>query len=318
MEQIVRSICRHLFQGICVALIVATLGFVAVNLTRGDTALDVAIARYSEDLTDAAVVEQIRREEGLDRPLAMQYFQWVARVITFDLGRSLVSREQVTGLLAHHFYYTFLLAATATTVSILIALPWGILCGVYPGGIVDTVSSMICSALVSVPQFVIGLLLILSLSIKLHWLPVAGFFSPAHLVIPAITLGIGLAAVSSRVIATSLADVRGALFYRFGAMKGLSPFKVLTAHGMRNAAIPVITYIGVQAAHLLDGVVVVETLFAWPGIGKLLLDSVLARDIPVIQGACLLIGLLYVTVNITVDMICFALDPCRRNYQTTS
>ncbi len=318
MEQVVRSICRHLFQGISVALIVATLGFVAVNLTRVDTALDVAIARYSEDLTDAVVVEQVRREEGLDQPLAVQYCQWGARIFTFDLGRSLVSREDVKDLLIHHFYYTFLLAVTAIAVSLLIALPWGVLCGVYPGGIVDNVSSMICSALVSVPQFVIGLLLILYLSIKLHWLPVAGFFSPAHLVLPAITLGIGLAAVSSRVIATSLVEVRSTLFYRFGAMKGLSPFTVFTAHGIRNSAIPVITYVGVQAAHLLDGVVVVETLFAWPGIGKLLLDSVLARDIPVIQGACLMIGLLYVTVNITVDLICFVLDPCRRNPPTTS
>ncbi len=318
MGQVVRSICTHLFQGISVALIVATLGFLAVNLTRGDTALDIAIARYSEDLADERVVELVRREEGLDQPLFVQYCQWVGRILTLDLGRSLVSREPVTALLIHHFHYTFLLATAAIAVSLLIALPWGVLCGIYPGGTFDHISSMICSALVSVPQFVIGLLLILALAIRLHWFPVAGFFSPAHLVLPAITLGIGLAAVSSRVIATSLAEVRGSLFYRFGAMKGLSPFRVFTAHGIRNASIPVVTYISVQAAHLLDGVVVVETLFAWPGLGKLLLDSVLARDIPVIQGACLLIGILYVAVNITVDLICLVLDPRRRNRLATS
>lgn len=313
MGKIVRIIRTHLLHGVAVGLVVASLSFVVVNLTKGDTALEIAIARYGIAITNEALVEQIRVEEKLDQSLWIQYARWIGHTFTFDFGRSLVSKEKVSDLLWYHFRYTLVLSLAAMLVSLVIALPWGICCGIYPGGSFDNISGLVSSALVAVPHFVTGVLLILALAIQLQWLPVAGFFTLSHLVLPAATLGIGLAAFSSRVIATAIVDVRGALFYQFARMKGLTETRVLLGHGIKNASIPVITYIGLQTAHLLDGVVVVETLFAWPGIGKLILDSILARDIPVVQGAGLLIGLMYVAVNATVDLICLALDPCRRN-----
>lgn len=313
MGEIVRILRTHLFHGVAVGLVVSTLSFVVVNLTRGDTALEIAIARHGTALTNEALVEQIRIEEKLDQSLWIQYAQWIGHTFTFDLGRSLVSKEKVTDLLWYHFRHTLVLSIAAMLISLVISLPWGIFCGIYPGGSFDNISGLVSSALVAVPHFVTGVLLILALAIKLQWFPVAGFFTPRHLVLPAVTLGIGLAAFSSRVVATAIVDVREALFYQFALMKGLSESRVLFSHGIKNASIPVITYIGLQTAHLLDGVVVVETLFAWPGIGKLILDSILARDIPVVQGAGLLIGLMYVFVNATVDLICIAIDPCRRD-----
>lgn len=313
MGEIVRILRTHLFHGIAVGLVVSSLSFVVVNLTRGDTALEIAIARHGTTLTNEALVEQIRIEERLDKSLWIQYARWIGHTFTFDLGRSLVSKEKVADLLCYHFRHTLVLSVAAMLISLVIALPWGIFCGIYPGRSFDNISGLVSSALVAVPHFVTGVLLILALSIKLQWLPVAGFFTTRHLVLPAATLGIGLAAFSSRVIATAIVDVREALFYQFARMKGLTEARVLFGHGIKNASIPVITYIGLQTAHLLDGVVVVETLFAWPGIGKLILDSILARDIPVVQGAGLLIGLMYVAVNATVDLVCIALDPCRRD-----
>lgn len=313
MGEIVRILRTHFFHGVAVGLVVASLSFVVINLTGGDTALEIAIARYGITLTNEALVEQIRIEEKLDQSLWIQYARWIGHTFTFDFGRSLVSKEKVADLLWYHFRYTLVLSLAAMLISLVIALPWGILCGIYPGGIFDNLSGLVSSALVAVPHFVTGVLLILALAIKLQWFPVAGFFTLHHLVLPAATLGIGLAAFSSRVVATAIVGVRGALFYHFARMKGLTEARVLLGHGIKNASIPVITYIGLQTAHLLDGVVVVETLFAWPGIGKLMLDSILARDIPVIQGAGLLIGLIYVTVNASVDLVCIALNPCRRD-----
>lgn len=313
MGKIVRILRTHLFHGLAVGLVVASLSFVVVNMTKGDTALEIAIARHGTAITNEALVEQIRVEEKLDQSLWIQYARWIGHTFTFDLGRSLVSKEKVADLLWYHFRHTLVLSIAAMLISIAIALPWGIFCGMYPGGSFDNISGLVSSALVAVPHFVTGVLLILALAIKLQWFPVAGFFTLRHLVLPAATLGIGLAAFSSRVVATAIVDVRGALFYQFARMKGLTEARVLLGHGIKNASIPVITYIGLQTAHLLDGVVVVETLFAWPGIGKLILDSILARDIPVVQGAGLLIGLMYVTINATVDLICLALDPCRSN-----
>jgi len=316
MGGIVLILRTHLFRGVTVGLVVASLSFVVVNLTKGDTALEIAIARYGTTITNEALVEQIRIEEKLDQSLCIQYVRWIGHTFTFDFGRSLVSNEKVAELLWYHFRHTLVLSAAAMLISLVIALPWGILCGIYPGSSFDNISGLVSSVLVAVPHFVTGILLILTFAIKLQWFPVAGFFTSSHLVLPAVTLGIGLAAFSSRVVATAIVDVRKATFYQFARMKGLTESHVLFSHGIKNASIPVITYIGLQTAHLLDGVLVIETLFAWPGIGKLILDSILARDIPVIQGASLFIGLMYVFINATVDLICIALDPCRSAPET--
>ncbi len=317
MDEIVRILRTHLFHGMAVGLVVASLSFVVVHLTKGDTALEIAIARHGTTLANEALVEQIRVEEKLDQSLWIQYARWIGHTFTFDFGRSLVSKEKVADLLWYHFRHTLSLSMAAMLISLVIALPWGIVCGIYPGRSFDAISGLVSSALVAVPHFVTGALLILALAIKCQWFPVAGFFTPRHLVLPALTLGIGLAAFSSRVVATAIVDVRRAAFYQFARMKGLTEARVLLGHGIKNASIPVITYTGLQAAHLLDGVVVVETLFAWPGMGKLILDAILSRDIPVIQGAGLLIGLMYVFVNAAVDFICIALDPCRRAWEAS-
>ena len=166
--------------------------------------------------------------------------------------------------------------------------------------------------LVALPGFVLGSLLILGFTIKLGWLPAAGFTRPAHVVLPAITLALGLAAVSNRVIRTAVSSVKNAFYLTFGQLKGLPPKRIIWGHAVRNMAAPVVTFLGLQLAHLMDGAVVVENLFDWPGLGYLLLESINSRNVPVIQAATLLIGLIYVLLNLVVDLVCYWLEPRQR------
>ncbi len=311
MGRLIRVITSRLVQGFVVALAVASLTFVVVNVTPGDLALQIAVARHDLESVTPAMVEQIRKEEGLEGPVMRRYFRWLARTLRFDLGCSLVNGRPVGEELIHRFSYTARLAGAGLLVSFLLAVPLGIASGIRPGRGVDRFSELLSSVLTALPSFVIGVFFVLVFAIKLHWLPAAGFTGIRHMVLPALTLGIGLAALSTRIVATAVADVRSRFYYRFARMKGLGGMHLILRHGIKNAAIPVLTLLGIQFAHLLDGAVVIETLFAWPGMGRFLLEGILARDIPVVQGAGLLIGFTYVAVNMAVDVLCVALSPSR-------
>jgi len=298
-------------QAVLTAWLLASLCFAFMHALPGDTALRIAAARIGEERVTTETAERIRREEGLDQPIARQYARWLGRLAQGDLGQSLVSRKPVWEELAYHGRFTLGLGALGWLLSYLIALPLGLACGFRPGGWLDRATNTVAVALASLPTFMVGIGLVFIFSLSLRWLPPAGFRTPAHLALPAVTLALGLAAFSVRIIRNAVVEVRGAFYMTFARIRGRSAASAFGHHGVRNAAIPVATFAALQFAYMVDGFVVVETLFNYPGLGELLVKALLARDIPVVMGAGLLIGLMYAVVNLAADLLCLKLDPRR-------
>lgn len=311
-----RLVAARLAQAALTAFVVASLCFAFVHALPGDMALRIGAARMGEDRLTSEAAARIRGEEGLDRPLTAQFSGWITRLTTGDLGRSLVSRRPVTEELAYHARHSIALGAAGWLLSYAIALPLGVIAGLRPGGWVDRVSGLFAVTLASLPAFLVGIGLISVFAVSLRWLPPAGFRTGAHLVLPALTLALGLAAFSVRVIRNAVAEVRQAFYMTFARVRGLGAGAAFRRHGVRNAAIPVATFAALQFAYVLDGFVVVETLFAYPGLGALLVKALLARDVPIIMGAALLIGMLYAAMNLLADLTCLQLDPRRRDRPT--
>lgn len=307
-----RLVLGRLAQAAMTAFVLASLCFAFVHALPGDTALRIAAARMSEDRLTTETADRIRREEGLDRPLGMQFAEWIGRLATGDLGRSLVSRKPVAEELAYHARHTLALGAAGWLLSYAIALPLGVVAGMRQGGWVDRVSAVFAVTLASLPAFLVGIGLISVFALLLRWLPPAGFRTSAHMVLPALTLALGLAAYSVRVIRNAVVEVRDAFYMTFARIRGLSASAAFAHHGIRNAAIPVATFAALQLAYVVDGFVVVETLFAYPGLGEVLVKALLARDVPMIMGAGLLIGLMYAGFNLLADLACLRLDPRRQ------
>lgn len=308
---VLRIVLGRLGQALATAGLLATLCFAFVHALPGDAALKIAASRVGEERMTAETVERIRREEGLDRPLIVQYAQWIGRLAQGDLGRSLVSGRPVVEELAYHGRFTLGLGLAGWLLSYLIALPLGVAAGFRPGGFIDRASTGFAVLLASLPTFLVGIGLISLFALTLRWFPPAGHRTYGHMVLPALTLALGLAAFSVPIIRNAVADVRARFYMTFARLKGASPAAAFRRHGLRNAAIPVATFAALQFAFVVDGFVVIETLFAYPGLGELLVKSLIARDVPVIMGAGLLIGTLYAMANLTADLICLKLDPRR-------
>lgn len=309
MKSVVALLGPRLMQAALTAWLLASLCFAFVHALPGDTALRIAAARVGDDRVTAEVADRIRRVEGLDRPLLQQYGVWLARIATGDLGHSLVTRKPVWQEIAYHGRFTLGLGALGWLLSYLIALPLGIASGFRPGGWLDRITNGAAVALAAMPSFLVGIGLISVFALSLRWLPPAGFRTAGHMVLPALTLALGLAAFSVRIIRNAVVEVRSAFYMTFARIRGRSAAQAFAHHGVRNAAIPVATFAALQFAYLVDGFVVVETLFAYPGLGELLVKALVARDVPVIMGAGLVIGLLYAAVNLSADLACVALDP---------
>ena len=251
----------------------------------------------------------VRAELGLDLAWYEQYVRWFLNLIRGDLGNSLVSGASVWSEIAHQFGHTLSLALVALVMSLFIGIPVGILCAMRPDGVFDKLMLCLATLLRSAPTFIIGVLLITLFAIKLKLLPVAGYGKPSHYILPALTLALALSAVSLRVARNAAIFVINAPFYEFAQLKGLSTAQAFFHHGIRNIAIPVVAYHGVQLIYLIEGVVIVESVFAWPGIGHALVHAILARDIPMIQGTALVMGALFVLLNTVVDMLNKWIDP---------
>ncbi|MXW48225.1 MAG: ABC transporter permease [Gammaproteobacteria bacterium] len=299
-------------QAVLVALIVGIFSFVMMQVLPGDAAYRIAAGRYGYDLMDAASAETVRVELGLDQPWATQLADWILALAKFDLGRSLVYGTPVIDEIGVQLGYSLLLAAGAVLTSLFFALTVGIASGLRPGGLMDRVSLGLSVLLRAIPFFALGILLILLFAIRLDLLPVAGFRGPEHLVLPSLTLGLGLAAVSNRVVRDAVKDAMAAEWRLFSNTKGLSTRLTMLRHVLRNAALPVVTYVGVQLAYLIEGVVIVEAVFAWPGIGHALVHAIFSRDITMVQGTALTLGLLYVALNLCIDLTCRGIDPRTR------
>lgn len=308
-DDLARMLAARLFQAFLVALIVGVVSFAMMQALPGDAAYRIAAGRYGYDLMDAASAELVRAELGLDQPLLTQLADWLGMLVTLDLGHSLVTGSPVMEEIAHQLGHSLVLAGGAVVVSILIAIPVGIASGLNPGGVIDRLSLAISVMLRAIPAFALAVVLILVFAVQARLLPVAGHGGIEHLILPALTLGLGLAAVSNRVVRDAVADAMATDWYLFARIKGLSRKTVLIRHVLRNAALPVVAYIAVQLAYLVEGVVIVESVFAWPGIGHALVHAIFGRDIVMVQGTALTLGLLYVALSFAVDLACRGIDP---------
>lgn len=309
MGRVAAALGRRAVQVLLVALAVSSLCFLLMRLLPGDMAFRIAAGRYGYDMVSASAAEAVRAELGLDRPWLAQFAAWFGGVLRLDLGTSLVTGERVTDEIAHQLGHTLTLSLAGLALSLMLGPPLGFLMGMRPGGALDLAGLGVSAAFRALPAFVVGVGLIVLAAVWLGALPAAGHESVENLLLPALTLALGLAAVSSRLARDAMAGVRASAHFAFARAKGLSEGQALLRHGLRNAAVPVLAYLGVQLVFLVEGVVVVESLFAWPGIGHALVHAVVARDVPMVQGTALALGLIFVALNAAVDLACLALDP---------
>jgi peptide/nickel transport system permease protein len=294
----------RLFMAVWVIFGVTTLVFFLIHWVPGDP-IEVMLGESAS----AADRELLRHALGLDRPVLQQWLSFLAGVVRFDLGDSLYHQQPVAELLQARYLATAELAVTALVIAVLIAVPMGILAAARQGSVWDLGAMGFSLLGVSIPNFWLGPLLVLVFSLALGWFPVSGRSGVASVVLPAITLGTSMAAVLSRMVRSSLLEVLGEDFIRTARAKGLSNYQVLIRHGLGNAWLPVLTLLGMQLGALLGGAVVTETVFNWPGVGSLLIESIQRRDYPVVQGCVLVISLTYVVINLLTDLLYGWIDP---------
>lgn len=297
-------ILRRLAQIVPLVLLVATLVFSLIHLIPGDP-----VEMMLGEGAQRADLESLRHDLGLDRPLYQQYLSFLGGLVTADLGRSLHFGVPVTQLLADHYPATLELAFAAMLVALLISLPLGILAAFHRGGAVDHASRFLALLGVSMPNFWLGPMLILLLAIQLGAFPVSGRSGLASLVLPAITLGTALAGLLTRMVRSSLAEELHKDYLVTARAKGLGRTAVLVRHALKSALVPVITVVGLQFGALLTGAIITETIFSWPGLGRLIIQGIRLRDYPVVQGGILIIALTYVLLNLITDLVYAWLDP---------
>ncbi|MBK7973675.1 MAG: ABC transporter permease [Deltaproteobacteria bacterium] len=300
-------ILRRLATSVPVVLGVVTLVFALIHLVPGDP----VDAMLGESALPAQR-EELRHALGLDRPILVQYAHFLGGLVRGDLGTSFRRATPVTALLAQRYPATAQLTLAAMAVATLVALPLGVLAALRARTWIDHGSSAAALFGVSVPNFWLGPMLILVFAIRLDWLPVSGRDGLANLVLPAITLGLGLAGILTRMTRSSLLETLGEDYIRTAKAKGLGPAVIVWKHAMRNALIPIVTLMALQFGALLAGSVITETIFSWPGVGKLLLEGIRTRDYPVVQGVVLSIALTYVAVNLLTDLLYAWVNPSIR------
>ncbi len=283
---------------------VMTIVFMLIHVVPGDP-VEVMLGESAQ----AADREALRETLGLNLPLSTQWINYINGLLHLDLGTSLHTKRPVIDVLTERIPATSLLAGTSILIALIIALPLGVLAAVRKGSIWDR-SAMTFSMLgIAIPNFWMGPILILVFSLWLGWFPVSGNDQVLSLVLPALTLGTALAAILSRMIRASLLEVLNEDYIRAANARGLLPSTVIWKHALKNAALPVVTILGMQLGALLAGAVITETVFSWPGIGQLTIDAIQKRDYPVIQSCVLLISLCYVVVNLFTDLAYAYLDP---------
>lgn len=309
MTGMLRIIAFRLAQAGGVALIVGAATFFMMRALPGDLAFRIAAGRYGYDNMTAEIAAQVREELGLDRGVFAAFAEWMSDLASFNLGKSLVSGSTIWSEIAHQLGASLQLASAAIALALLLGLPAGVWCGLRVGGIADRLLVFVSSALRSMPQFLLGLILIVIFSTQLRLLPSAGHGELRHLVLPALTLALGIGAALARVTRDAMHSVATTPYYDFARWKGLGDGQVFMRHGLRNIAPPVLTYLGLQFVLLVEGVVVVETIFGWPGIGHALIHAIFHRDVPMVQGTALVMGLGFVLTNTLIDLAISRIDP---------
>ncbi len=300
----VRYLLRRLLLTVPVMLGVATLVFALIHLVPGDPAQ----AMLGEGATAEEVV-RLRTSLGLDRPLVAQYGSFLGGVARGDLGKSFRTGQPVTSEIWRRLGDTAILAVCAMAVAIAVALPLGIIAAVFRGRPLDHAAMTLALAGISMPSFWLGPLLAIFFAVRLGWLPVSGSGTPWHLVLPAVTLGTALAAILARMTRSSVIEELRELYVMAARARGLSHARAVVRHAFRNSLIPVVTIIGLQFGAVLTGTIITETIFAWPGVGRLLITAINTRDYPLVQGCILFISVTYVAMNLLTDLTYGLLDP---------
>jgi peptide/nickel transport system permease protein len=325
-------VARRLIEAIPVVFGVSILVFLLIHLIPGDPAVAILGERATEEN-----IQAMRERLGLNKPLYEQYFIWIGNMAQGDLGNTVRGNIPIADEIRSRFPATIELSLSALTVAVLVGVPTGILSGIKRNSLIDTASMFTALFGVSIPIFVLGLLLIFIVGVELHWLPfvsrlsssirierVTGLYTidaiiagdwdafkdaAEHLILPAITLATVPMAIIARITRSSMLEVLNQDYIRTAYAKGLRARAVVIRHAFRNALLPIVTIIGLQLGTLLSGAVLTETIFSWPGVGKWLFDSIIARDYPIVQSMTLIIAMIYIVVNMAVDILYAVIDP---------
>ena len=295
---------KRLLQAIPVLLGVIIITFVLMYIVPGDPVVSMVGERYSEE-----TVQRLRQELHLDDPLPLQFLRYVGNVLQGNFGNSFITGEPVAALIIEKFPNTMMLAITAMFFAILIGLTAGIMSSVHPGSFMDRGIMVLALAGISAPVFWVGLILVLVVGVMLQWLPPTGFGGMEYLILPALTLGLRSAAYLARLTRATMLEVLSHDYIRTARSKGLPEWKVFIKHAFPNTLIPVITIIGTDFGSYLSGAVLTESIFGWPGIGRLALEAIMKRDFPVIQGTVLFMAIMFVLMNVLVDLLYGVVDP---------
>lgn len=304
MDGLGNLLFRRLLAIPLVLLVVVTVIFVSIRLVPGDPARMMAGMETSEE-----TVRAIRHQLGLDRPLLVQYVSFIADLVRGRLGRSIMTNEPVSLEILARMTPTLLLMVTSLLLSMVIGFLGGVASATRPGSFSDVVTSGLVYVGISLPTYWIGLVAIWLFAVQWRLLPSIGSGSVRHLVLPALTLGIASASTFAKMVRGSMREVLGLPYVRTARAKGLDEGRVIFRHALKNALIPTVTLVGLEIGWLLTGAVVVETVFSWPGLGRLLIQSIASRDIPVVQGIVLVMTLVFVLSNALVDMLYIIVDP---------
>jgi peptide/nickel transport system permease protein len=309
-----RYLTRRLLLLVPVLAGVSVIVFLVLHLSPGDPAeIMLGSQATKEDL------ERLRAELGLTEPLHVQYFRWMSHVVRGDLGRSLWMKRPVLTEVLGRFQATLILTGTALVLSTVGGLALGIASATRPNSVLDRLSAVASLFGASMPVFWLGIVLMVVFSLWLGWLPASGMYAPygggdardllSHLALPALTLAAASVTIVARLTRSTMLEVLGQDYVRTARAKGLAERGVVIRHALKNAMIPILTVVGVQAGYLLGGAVLTETVFAWPGVGTLMVQGILARDFPLVQGCVLVVALTFVLINLCVDLLYGFLDP---------
>jgi peptide/nickel transport system permease protein len=313
LRNLAQQLTQRVWQAAFVGLVVGVLTFAIMRALPGDAAYRIAAARYGYDLVDSAAAEAVRRELALNAHWFSALLQWLADLFTGRLGKSVVSGESVWQMLWPELQASLALAAVVIALAMSVGVPLGIGCALRPKGLLDRVTAAIAVAFKALPPFALGLMLMMIFAVQIAVVPAAGHGDASQIALPAITLALPLAFALARIVRASLVTVLQSPYWAFARAKGLSARVTLLRHGLRNAALPVVTWLGMQAVLLIEGVVIIEALFARPGLGHALVHAIFGRDVPVIQGTALVLGLGFVLFNTFIDLLNIALDPRLRS-----
>jgi peptide/nickel transport system permease protein len=309
-----RYIARRLLLLVPVLAGVSIIVFMVLHLSPGDP-VDIMLGTQATQEDRA----RLRADLGLDQPLPVQYVRWLGHVVRGDLGRSLWMRRPVLGEVLGRLQATLILTGTALVLSTAFGLALGVASASRPNSALDRVSAMASLFGASMPSFWLGIVLMVVFALRLGWLPASGMYAPygggdlrdllAHLALPAVTLAAASVTIIARLTRATMLETLGQDYIRTARAKGVVERAVVLRHGLKNALIPILTVVGVQAGYLLGGAVLTETVFAWPGVGTLMVQGILARDFPLVQGCVLVVALSFVLVNLAVDLLYAWVDP---------